>query len=206
MCSWFYLCSPNAAVQNLYRETWSTLRDRSALKIGIKVRLEDRVFANQHNETLGEEQLQQAAPYFECARRLEKTFATPGQRVVWFLISDALPLRLAAPKTFSSEKLLTDTVAASWHTDCFVHNHKACGAKTMERATQEALGGMLAFSMTDYQIMPKSSGFSRVGAWLSGKPGNSFEFDLDPTPDLSTVCDPHKPTPPEESANTWSRI
>jgi hypothetical protein len=35
---------------------------------------------------------------------------------------------------------------------------------------------MLTFSLTDYHIITQSSGFGRVGAWLSGRWGNIFEL------------------------------
>jgi hypothetical protein len=39
-----------------------------------------------------------------------------------------------------------------------------------------AAGEMLTFSLTDYHIITQSSGFGRVGAWLSGRWGNLFEL------------------------------
>jgi hypothetical protein len=35
-------------------------------------------------------------------------------------------------------------------------------------------GEMLSFSLADYHIITRSSGFGRVGAWLSGRWGNLY--------------------------------
>jgi hypothetical protein len=40
--------------------------------------------------------------------------------------------------------------------------------------TVPAAGEMLSFSLADYHIITRSSGFGRVGAWLSGRWGNLY--------------------------------
>jgi hypothetical protein len=215
MCGFFAVCSPNNAVLRLHQHTWDALSAPGVLKIGIKVRLGDSVFGQQDssNVTLQREQLAIARPYFLCAEKLERAFALPGQRVLWMLIADALPLRIAAARQYP-DKVLTDATTQTTHTDC-QHNRHACSRRARELAMQHALGQMLAFSMADYHVMPKSSGFSRLGAWMSGKFDHSWEFDVpgaqtlfkvEEAPDLAVVCDPQQPTPPRESAEFFSRI
>lgn len=44
MCGFFHLCSPNSAVQDLYKRYWEALSRPGVLKIGIMARVGDSVF------------------------------------------------------------------------------------------------------------------------------------------------------------------
>jgi hypothetical protein len=209
MCGWFTLCAPNSAVQALYRPYWDALSEPDVLRIGINVRLGDAVFRQQH-ESLGDSQLAVAAPYFECAEILEKAFAVAGQKVLWYLTADAMPLRVAAKAKYGA-KLLTDTTTVTQHPDCWSHNPESCNKAAMDLSIQHAIGQLSTFSMADFHIMPKESGFARLGAWMSGKYDNLFEFDVTekwgiPPPSLTTACDPKKPTTYEFSSRSWAQV
>jgi hypothetical protein len=204
MCGWFTLCAPNTAVQALYRPYWEALSEPGVLRIGINVRLGDAVFRQQH-ESLGDSQLAVAAPYFECAEILEKAFAVAGQKVLWYLTADAMPLRVAAKAKYGA-KLLTDTTTVTQHPDCWSHNPESCNKAAMDLSIQHAIGQLSTFSMADCHIMPVLSGFGRLGAWMSGKYDNLFEFDLSPPPDLNVVCSPQHPTSHEASSRTWAHV
>lgn len=209
MCGWFTICSPNKAVQALYSQYWQALNEPGVLRIGIQARLGDDVFQKQTGD-LGDAQLAIAAPYFQCADTLEKAFATPGQKVLWYLISDALPLRVAAKKKYG-DKLLTDTATATQHVDCRTFNPEACSKDAMDLSIQHSIGQLLTFSMADFHITSKESGFGRMGAWMSGKYGNMYEFDVVekwgiPPPNFTVACNPHKPTSHETSSRTWAQV
>jgi hypothetical protein len=209
MCGWFTICAPNSAVQALYRSYWEALSDPDVLRIGIQVRLGDDVFKAQASNH-AEAQFALASPYFKCAETIEQAFAAPGQKVLWFLMSDALPLRAAAKQRYGA-KLLTDTSTVTQHADCKSFNPGACSKDAMDTAIQHSIGQLLTFSLADFHIMSKESGFGRMGAWMAGRYDNLFEFDVVekwgiPPPAFADACNPQRPTTYEKSSRTWAQV
>lgn len=201
MCGFFFLCSPVAAIQQYYAKYWEALREPGVLKIGIQIRLGDGVFRGADKEQPPEETLKVGADWFECAKHLEKAYAAPGQKVVWYLNSDSQQVRKAA-KAVYGDKLITDDELMMTHPDCHQGKEKsACEQAAMDSALQHSLGAMLTFSMTDYHIITKSSGFGRLGAWLSGRWGNIYQITKG-----QGTCTAGKPIPPSESAFTYSGV
>lgn len=124
MCGFFYLCSPNRAVQDLYRPYWEALSRPGILKIGIMVRVGDHVFKGSTQSDSDAAMAYVNGPgdlYFRCAAAVEKAFALPGQEVVWYLISDSVAVRQAAKSKFGA-KVLTDQGTKVIHPDCNTHN------------------------------------------------------------------------------------
>jgi hypothetical protein len=194
MCGFFYLCSPNEAVRKLYGHFWEQLEEPGMLKIGIQVRVGDNVLDGR--DVPGETALQQAAPFFKCAAALEKAFALPGQKVVWYLNADSHALRKAAKAKYGS-KLLTDTETVMRHPDCrHSPGHHCKSAAFMDELMIHSMGAMLTFSKADYHVISQYSGFGRLPAWLSGKWDNVYEISqFNPR-----TCIPGQHTPLRTSA------
>uniref|UniRef100_A0A383WNK2 Uncharacterized protein n=1 Tax=Tetradesmus obliquus TaxID=3088 RepID=A0A383WNK2_TETOB len=203
MCGFFYLCSPNTAVQELYKPYWEALSRPGLLKIGIMVRVGDSVFqGNAQSDNATAIQLVDGPGdvYFRCAAALEKAYRVPGQEVVWYLMSDSLGFRQAAKNKFGA-KVMTDLSTKIVHPDCKTHNPRACQSNAMGRSMQDSIGQLFTYSLADYHIHTSLSGFGRLGAWASGKYNNLFEIEND-----KQECDPRKPTPHHQSADTWSFV
>jgi hypothetical protein len=203
MWSFCSLCEPSAAVEAPYGDRfWAPLRSVAALRIGIQIRFGDATMGHQ-----GGEQLQRARRFFQCAERIEAAHALPGQRVVWYLMSDSAVLRRAAPSIFGA-KLLTDADFSGVHTDCKRNaNTSACTATAMGDALRHAVGSMLTFSLADYHVITARSGFGRAAAWLSGRRNNIFEVAAAAVPAGDEApCDPLRPTSHTESSQRWSGI
>jgi hypothetical protein len=212
MCGFFFLCSPVSAIQQYYKKYWDALQEPGVLKIGIQIRLGDGVFKGAEKEQDAEETLRVGAEWFECAKRLEKAYAAPGQKVVWYLNSDSQQVRKAA-KAVYGDKVITDDELKMTHPDCHQdqpysnlnssssNSSTACHQAAMDEALQHSLGAMLTFSMTDYHIITKASGFGQLGAWMSGRWGNIYQVVRG-----QGTCSPGKPTPPQESAFHYSGV
>jgi hypothetical protein len=142
--------------------------------------------------------MQIAEPYFECAQRLEAAFGVPGKTTVWYLMSESHALRVAAHDRYG-EKVVTDTKLAMSHPDCKAHNPGACNADSMHDSLRHSIGQLVTFSLADYHIYTRSSGFGRLGAWLSGSWANLYSID-------GRVCDPAHPDSPEQSAFEWAGV
>lgn len=200
MCGFFYLCKPNSALTALYEPYWKVMSDPDTLKIGIQVRVGDWVFTRnrpQNDSTW----LARAQDHLDCAGQIEKVYAAPGQKVVWYFMSDSIDLSKAVQRRYGS-KVLTETKYKPEHVDCKVYKRKpeACNTSMVNQALQHALGQMLTFSKADYHVYSTNSGFGRAGAWISGKHDNLFGVGG------LTKCNPKKPATPSESAHQWSRI
>jgi hypothetical protein len=212
MCGFFFLCSPVSAVYQYYRKYWDALQEPGVLKIGIQIRLGDSVFKGAEREQAAEETLRSGAEWFECAKRLEKAYAAPGQKVVWYLNSDSQQLRKAA-KAVYGDKVITDDELKMTHPDCHQdqphskfyssssNSSIVCHQAAMDVALQHSLGAMLTFSLTDYHIITKASGFGRLGAWMSGRWGNIYQVARG-----QGTCSPGKPIPFQESAFHYSGV
>ncbi|WIA14636.1 hypothetical protein OEZ85_003141 [Tetradesmus obliquus] len=205
MCGFWSLCSPNAAVQAKYmKKFWRPLQQPELLKIGIQVRFGDQLAFLHKADMSPAALLAMATPYFECASALEEAFAAQGQPVIWYIISDSGTFRRAA-KDLYGDKVLTDDELQLMHVACHLNDDPSlCKDSKLQAAVQHAVGEMLTFSLTDYHIITQSSGFGRVGAWLSGRWGNIFELAPGAW-DAARVC-PRRPTSPKKSASHWSRI
>ncbi|WIA21391.1 hypothetical protein OEZ85_000607 [Tetradesmus obliquus] len=205
MCGFFWLCRPNAAVLGYYERYWKMLADPTALKIGIQMRQGDWALNGaDKGQKAGEAMLERASRWFECAERLEKAFAAPGQKVIWFLNSDSHQFRVSAKQKFG-DKLITDTDLVMWHPDCATINPEKCQRDLMDLSFVHSLGSILSFSMMDYHVVTDESGFGRLGAWLSGRWSNIYEIVLYPETEALS-CDPRKPTPPDVDAGMWSGV
>jgi hypothetical protein len=202
MCGAFFLCMPNAAVQRMYQRYWDILRDATALKIGINVRIGEHVYSGEveYNATVGRATIDSASGYFDCATKLEEEFALPGQKVIWLIISDSLLLRQAAVATYGS-KVLTDLERKPVHTDCQRFSPSECTKEAVDLAMVHSIGQMYTFSMADYHILPGSRGFGRLGAWLSGRWNNLYELQ-----DAKSSCDPREPTTQSASSRHMAGV
>lgn len=163
-------------------------------------RVGDEVFHGE-NETdaLARAQLLgKAKNYFDCAQKLEQAFRLPGQKVIWLLTSDSSTLRKAAAEQFGA-KLLTDTERKAVHPDCTSNNPREC--QSVELAMVHAMGQLFTFSMADYHIVTRNSGFGRLGAWMSGHWDNIYELT-----NADSTCEPSQPTSAAASAATWAGV
>uniref|UniRef100_A0A383W237 Fucosyltransferase n=2 Tax=Tetradesmus obliquus TaxID=3088 RepID=A0A383W237_TETOB len=195
MCGFFALCRPNAAVQALYYAPfWRPLLQPNVLSIGIQVRFGDKLMNNDgvYGTVSTSMLMDLAAPFFDCATQIETVLTVPGQKVIWYLLSDNGSFRRAAKDRYG-EKMLTDTTLQAMHTDCKRNgNPTLCSESTMNVALQHSIGSMLAFSLADYHVISRKSGFGRLGAWLSGRWGNIHEIMWGEP----SVCLPNKPAHP----------
>eukprot|EP00882_Tetradesmus_deserticola_P028042 GHRQ01031215.1.p1 GENE.GHRQ01031215.1~~GHRQ01031215.1.p1 ORF type:complete len:175 (-),score=36.20 GHRQ01031215.1:158-682(-) len=157
----------------------------------VQVRFGDKLM-NSDDEHGTATLLDLAAPFFDCATQIEAAMAVPGQKIIWYLLSDNGSFRRAAKKRYG-EKLLTDTTLQAMHTDCKRNSDPTlCSESTMNVALQHSIGSMLAFSLADYHVMSRKSGFGRLGAWLSGRWANMHEIAWG----KQSVCLPYKPAHP----------
>lgn len=192
LCGFYYLFRPNQLVRNKFAPIWRQLTaDPNSIIIGIKVRIGDTAFSEEHQNagyehgyTIMREKV--VTDHFDCAEELEfslrRNKAAAGRAILWYLIADSLPLRLAAKRKYG-DKLITDVVTKPMHSDCEINRIGACNIETVSEALRLAAGDILSLSFADYHVLTKDSGFGRVGAWLSSAHANKprrHVFNLEP--------------------------
>ena len=186
-------------MQQLYEDQWNVLSDINnsfVAKIGIRIRVGDSESFQKRNkpENIGESLLAKYLHYFQCAEAIENSTlhssynnaSSTSQKVLWYLIYDSLELRIAA-KQFYGNKLLTDTTTRTLHTYCpfnYNPNNLRCNTSsasylpTQKEALIRAAGDLLSFSLVDFHIFSRESGFGRVGAWLASTTDESHMFSF----------------------------
>ena len=108
-------------------------------KIDIQIRAGDNAFKDDPNVT--ETAWKMAAAHFACAAEIEKTRASPGQRVIFFVMSDSVTLRQAT-KARLGNKLLTEMETPSLHIGSV--DGGSCQAELQIKASRLAVGDMLS--------------------------------------------------------------
>ena len=180
------------------------------LRIGIQIRSGDKVIEKEAKGTVQQQVLtmndvlKPSAHFFKCAERLEAAFATPGQKVIWFLNSDSQAVRQAA-KAVYGDKLLTDDSLGVVHAQRGLIKQDATEGK-LKWALQHSLGSILTLSLTDVQIITAKSGFGKTSAWLADRQDRMYELSSGNTPKWIDQCNPQRPVPNARSSQTWSGI
>ena len=170
-CAFRYLFTPNKEVIDRYRDYISILDQPNILKIGISIRVGDRVFREDINQTKEkiEEEWNKVDSYFKCAKEIEETRKTEKQSVIWYLMADSLLIRREAKKRYQN-KILTDVDTIYGHTrfrENKIERDNITKTAFEKNTMENVAGNLLLFSMTDYHIIPLHSGFGRTGAFLS---------------------------------------
>jgi hypothetical protein len=122
------------------------------------------------------------------------------------LISDSLVLRRAAKAEYGDDNVLTDLERKPMHPDCRYHNPEDCDKEQVDLAMAHGMGQLFTFSMANYHVVPKESGFGRLGAWMSGKWANVYELGGEDGGGgvADGSCDVSRPTTPKESSEAWA--
>ena len=201
-CAFFFLFKPTMEVERRYINTWTRLADPAPLKIGIHIRAGDSEFAYEHSLQRGRLMLQAYQNYFLCAQEIENTRRKMNQTVLWYLISDSLSLRLAAHEHYG-DKLIVEKIKAM-HLDCAMTN-MTCSNSGQNMSMIMAAGEMLAFSLADYHVTGKNSGFARSGTWLSIQPlPRTHIFTIEGKQNRSCAIGKHSKA--EEESRRWSGV
>ena len=179
-CLYKYLFRPNAQVLSMFPHEMSALSDQFALKIGVQIRTGD--LANLQDST-NRTAIAIFSAFFDCALEIESTRKQQGQRVVWYFISDSLPLRTAVAQKYAGKVLVKTDGIDTTHSAKETHRQ---GQGLVSAMTYQSIAGEhWFFSMTDYQVISFDSGIGRSAAFLGQHSRNTIYtinkwWDADP--------------------------
>mmetsp|Transcript_6767 Transcript_6767/g.18159 ORF Transcript_6767/g.18159 Transcript_6767/m.18159 type:complete len:480 (-) Transcript_6767:609-2048(-) len=158
-CLFDFLYRPVPEVVNMFRPELQILLDPSVFKIGLQIRVGDWQLVSASSYFFRPQNFPSLFHhYFQCAEEIEGSLAQPGQRVVWFVLTDVLSLRQRLKDRYGP-RILTNTTVVVEHT-----------VKSDVRSDSpflQAAGELWLFSLTDHHILTRTSGFGKVGAMLS---------------------------------------
>jgi hypothetical protein len=157
-CALNFLFEPNFRLVQRFPDQFQLMSDPSVMKIGIHARYGDEVFTepNDGGHAFDEDT---CAYIFDCARAIESRWALPGQRTLWFVISDSQGLRRFAKKRFGPTKVISNSEIPVRHTD-FISGDDAEGFAL-------AVAEYWLFSLANYHILKQHSSYSNGAASAS---------------------------------------
>ena len=179
-CLYKYLFRPNADVYSMFPAEVSALSDTLALKIGVQIRTGDLAnLGDSTNRTNAE--LYHA--FFDCAQEIEDSRRKPGQRVLWYFLSDSLSLRRAVTAKYGGKVLVKTSGIDTSHS---AKETRRQGSGPVSLVTYRSIAGEhWLYSMTDFQVVSFDSGIGRSAAFLGQHEMNTIYtinkwWDADP--------------------------
>ena len=168
-CLYKYLFRPNTQVFSMFPSEMSALSDKFALKIGVQIRTGDLAnLQDSSNRTA----IDVYKAFFDCAQEIEDTRRHSGQKVLWYFISDSLPLRTAVSREYGQKVLVKTVGIDTSHSAKETHRQGQGQVSTM--TYQSIAGEHWFFSMTDFQVISFDSGIGRSAAFLGQHYANTI--------------------------------
>lgn len=177
-CAWKFLFHARPEVISRNLNVSHQFGAPTVMKIGIQIRFGDAEFAKLQSNSAHAAALKRARPWFDCAQQIE-AHSAGARPVLWYLISDSINLRRAAQLQYGS-KIATDIETAPSHVDCSSNNPMlvaagSCQGEQMQtQAMQTAAADILAFAMTDVQVMASSIWLQTLTGQVCGFPCSNF--------------------------------
>ncbi|SCV71161.1 BQ2448_2749 [Microbotryum intermedium] len=202
-CMTDYLFTPKANAQRYMVQYSSLFVLPSVFSIALQIRTGD---ANMQSADADSHiSVESHRRFFVCAEQLAAKFARPGQKVVYYLVSDSEHLKHDAMEKFPDRVVTTGFTAThpefmeadqtQWHRQ-----------KHLLDGTTQAMISSWLLSKTDYQIVTYDSGFGKLPVFEKGREGRTVELAKKvthsaPMPDCT---DPNALATFERLSSRWS--
>ncbi len=181
----------------------------SVLKIAIQIRAGDWYLENSKHDI----DIKQYSAYFNCAKQIE-LFAladtndtkTSYKSVIWYLVTDSLPLREATIKEYgSTQKIITSLQSVIEHSskEQNVCNEKDCSISEVGVKTAAAEWWLMKFAR--YHVITEYSGYGRSAAMNSLHKNSIYTIEHNKA-NRDVTCNLKTYTPLEDLPYYWSGI
>ncbi|KAM0749166.1 hypothetical protein T439DRAFT_63191 [Meredithblackwellia eburnea MCA 4105] len=170
-CLLDFLFRPKADSLRLISEYTSLLSLPSVFSVGIQIRAGDSVMRKAaKGHSIGSHR-----GFFNCADQLAKKYALPGQRIVYYLVSDSAYLKINAANAIPGKIIINAQKP----------QHTEIGGTTMKGNVENNVDGMMGavtemftFRHTDYQVITENSGFGKFPVFARGRPRTTVVYPL----------------------------
>jgi hypothetical protein len=182
----------------------------NVLKIAIQIRAGDWYLENTKHEI----NIHQYSAYFNCAKQIGE-FAlkdssdgskSPYSSVLWYLVTDSLPLREAAIKAYGeSYKIVTSLQSVIEHSskEQSVCQGKQCVSSEAGVKTAAAEWWLMKFAR--YHVITEYSGYGRSAAMTSLFPKSIYTIEHNKA-SRDITCNPNTFTPLDDLPYYWSGV
>ena len=172
-CAMRFLLAPRPELRDLFARELEILSDADTLKIGIQIRTNDEIL---NGAAADEKSIDERSNFFECASDIESVRARPGQRVVWYLVSDSMAVRRRAKERYG-DKVVTRLDGLT-----LKHVGDKGGGGLRDEAERRAAflssaGEMWLLSLCDFHVISRSVFLLRHG--VMGFVNCMCSFDAD---------------------------
>ncbi|GAA5820905.1 hypothetical protein JCM11251_001870 [Rhodosporidiobolus azoricus] len=151
-----YLFKPKPPALDLISEYTSVLALPTVFSVGIHVRTGDRSMKDLDYDKINT--VKRHSQFFRCARELGETYASPDQRVVFYLVTDSAHLKEDAQRVFGQRLVTTDMQPQHVH-------QKAGHADGVMGAVVEDW----ILAKADMLVATQDSGFGKLAAFMHAK-------------------------------------
>lgn len=170
-CLFDFLYRPTADVVAMVKPQLPVLLSPETVKIGIQIRVGDwQLVSSDRYWIHPQKHVGLFEHYFECATQVERAVARRGAGVVWYVLTDMAELRGPLAAKYPDRILVKADVETIEHT-VKSDSHSRSGLLM-------ALGELWAFSLTDWHVITRKSGFGKVGAMVNSQFSNHI-FTID---------------------------
>lgn len=166
-----FLFEPKPEIFAPFLTELGMLKEKNVLKIGIQIRAGDSYLMNNHHTA----DLNHFMGHFACAQQIEDFARGENQRVIWYLVSDSMPLRTAAKEKFG-DKLVTSVGSKIEHS---AKEASVCkeNCTTSDAGIMAAAAEWWLFGACDYHVISVYSGYGRSGAMRSLRRNSIYTID-----------------------------
>jgi hypothetical protein len=158
-CLFDFLYRPKPTNMSRVTPLLPQLLDPTVLKVGLQIRTGDEHLGGGKQP----KQFEDAFEWFHCAKVVEQHWKPPGQKSVWFVLTDSPDIRRGAAR-YLGDQVVTMRDALLAHTLYIPNGADSKAASILGFAAAETW----LFSLMDVHVISQLSGFGRMGAMMSG--------------------------------------
>ncbi|GAA6044009.1 hypothetical protein JCM8097_000194 [Rhodosporidiobolus ruineniae] len=179
-----FLFRPKLEVLMFISEYTSLFALPSVFSIGIQVRTGDAFMESAKMDKVNT--VERHRHIFQCAEEVAETYAAPGQRPLYFLITDSSTLRQSALSAFPSKVIVSGL--SQHHNELRRHGrkpetvtHEKSGGSASVREMKREMEGLQnsvaeswAFAGVDFALLTDKSGFGKIPTFMHAKSGRAI--------------------------------
>ncbi|GAA5865572.1 hypothetical protein JCM8547_007653 [Rhodosporidiobolus lusitaniae] len=151
-----YLFQPKPPAIDLISEYTSVLALPTVFSVGIHVRTGDKSMKDLEWDKVNT--VKRHSQFFRCARELSETYASPSQKILFYLVTDSAHLKADAQRVYGDRILVTGTRPQH------VHQKSGHAEGVMSAVVEDWV-----LAKTDMLVATQDSGFGKLAAFMHAK-------------------------------------
>ncbi|GAA6044007.1 hypothetical protein JCM8097_000192 [Rhodosporidiobolus ruineniae] len=203
-----YLFRPKLEALMFISEYASLFSLPTVFSVGIQVRTGDMFMGNLELDKVNT--IERHQHFFDCANEVAETYAAPGQRPLWFLITDSATLRRSAAETYPDRVVVSGLTqhhnelraSKTVKPESVTHANGKPTVEELEReidGMQNSVAESWIFSGVDFALLSYASGFGKIPTFMHAKPNRAIvvprvQYERSKPHDLAAWSRPDMPS------------